>query len=72
MSDPEEMLAILENPEDSNEEENKYLKRLLRKEFKIKYFERKKKKNRQVKHYYESSDEISLEDKKDHVIFPKN
>ena len=47
------MLAILENTEDSNKEESKYLERLLRDGFKIRDFETKKKKNRQVKNRYD-------------------
>ena len=39
MSDPDEILKALENTDDSNESDNKYLKRILRKEFKIKHFE---------------------------------
>ena len=39
MSDPDEILKVLANAEDSNESDNKYLKRILRKEFNIKHFE---------------------------------
>ena len=43
MSDPEKILKVLANTdEDSNDSENKYMKRILLKEFKIKQFENEK------------------------------
>ena len=39
MSDSEEILNLLKNDDDSDESDNKYLKRILSKEFKIEHSE---------------------------------